>query len=575
MDRSSRIPYRRAVRTFLDCVQEARRRTRRRPAEAERWLREAEPLAERAGDWADLAAGWGELGPGGHAEARRCADRAIADAGDELSVYRSVAMTHRRELGDVDLARTVLDRCAARVGARAGAALDEWCRLAGAYVLVLDDREVARGHLERAEATTPSPDVRELCTLADGYKEIADVDAARARVERAAAMLERGGDEGDAWTVANAQRALGDPDAGWRTLARGLERARTIAGCLRIAHAAASHLDPNQPADRQFVRACLDRAETLAATASDWVEVADAWHEHHFEAGAIRAALERAQAGDGDAPALARIAHGYRHWLGDAATADRLAPRGLAPAAIVNHHQRLDGWDPDPAALLDWLRPQLTDRALRAIAGGDWGSDGDKHLAALVDIHTTGLIPQPLAWHPREVLELYRWTQGDQTDHVARAFACTVLLLDGVGPAYRDGHEQTMAVLIDSCLVLGDEALARAVGLLVTVADGCHDYYAESLFAQLGLLMAAAARDPRDARLPALAERLIAAERAQHGEHGYRGTEWGWLLGRTNFDQRHKLWRRLGQQLLAEPARADPSLAYLADLAERLRRPPG
>ncbi len=566
------------MKTFLDWLQEARRRAKKRPDGAVQCLREAEALAERAGDWADLATGWGDLGPAGQDDARRCADRAIADAGDELSVYRSVATTYRRELGDPAAARRILDRCDAVLDARgAGTSLDDWCRLAGAYLMVLDDRETARTRLERAAAAASSPTAGDLCTLADGYKEIGDRAAALLLVGRAAALVEAGADEGDAWTVANAQSALGDADAAGRTLEGGLARAPTVAGCLRIAQAAASHVrsdrsqQPGEPGGRPLLRACLTQAESLAADASAWIDVAGAWHAHRFEATIVRRALERAHAGDPDAAALTRIAHGYRHWLGDADHADRVAPRGVAPAALVNHHQRLDGWDPDPAGLLDWLRPMLTPKAMRDMASSDWGSEMEKHVAVLEDIRTTGLIPQPLAWHPREVLELTRWNDREKTDHVARAFACTVLLIDAVGPTDRDGHEQTMAVLIQSCLELGAEAMTCAMGLLVTVAEGFEAYCPESLFAQLGLLMAAAARDPRDPRLPALAERLIAAERAQHEEFGYRGSEWGWLLGRTNFDQRHKLWRRLSTQLLAEPATADPSLVHLADIAERMR----
>src|SRR5688500_1162026 len=104
--------------------------------------------------------------------------------------------------------------------------------------------------------------------------------------------------------------------------------------------------------------------------------------------------------------------------------------RGLPPAAIVAARRRLEGWAAQPAGLLDWLRPQLTVETLRRIAGGSHGLDAEEHLAALVEIQRTGLVPQPLAWHPRETLELERWRTGDATDHVARAFACTVLLIE-------------------------------------------------------------------------------------------------------------------------------------------------
>jgi len=251
---------------------------------------------------------------------------------------------------------------------------------------------------------------------------------------------------------------------------------------------------------------------------------------------------------------------------------DEGAQRGLTPAAIAIARRRLHGWEPDPAGLLDWLRPKLTPAMLHRIASGSHGFDLEQHLAALVDIQTTGRIPQPLAWHPRETLELERWSNGDHTDHVARAFACTVLLIDAAGPTHRDGHEQTLPVLIESCAILGDDALARTVGLMVTLVEAFGDRRQELPFSYLGLLVAAAARDPRDSRLPQLVAQLIEAAAVASG-YGADVPRPDWLLDQTRFDAKHKLWRRQAARYLDEPGREDPSLAHLADIAERLRKP--
>ncbi len=233
----------------------------------------------------------------------------------------------------------------------------------------------------------------------------------------------------------------------------------------------------------------------------------------------------------------------------------------LAPSAIVVAHRRLDAWDSNPTALFDWLRERVSARSLEAIATTDH-IDHDKHLEAVTEIARSGLIPQPLASHPRETLELTRWAKGDEVDHLARAFACTVLLIDAAGPTYRDGHEQTIPVLIESCIELGTETLVPLTGLLATVAEAYEAYYTEMPFTLLGLLLAGAALDANDPRLTSLSHRLVAHEEASDD---VMIDPKSWLLGRTRFDSRHKLWRSLAAQLLVGPQ-------HLVSIHERLRR---
>lgn len=557
------------MKTLYDWVKEARTAT---GPEAARCLREAEPLVERAGDWATLAEAWAALGSDGRDDARRCADHAVAHGGTGVFVYREAATVHARGLHDLSSARRALDRCFEVYAMRADTPAGDWRYLAGGYAAVLGDKVAARRCLERGVAQRRATSVDDLCALAEGFVDhLDDTATARALVERAMELADatRPADLGGVlWTLANVHRhALGDPDAAWRLLERGLERATTVAGCLRIAQAVASHAEA-EPARRPLELACVTGAERHVGSADDCIAVAAAWYEHRGAPADIRRWLEQAQARKPDDSERTRIAFGYRHWLGDAATADRLSARGVAPPALVMTHRRLEQWEPDPAGLLDWIRARITPTAFATMSVADYGSDRDTHLAALRDIQDTGLIPRPLAWHPREVLELTRWRDGEKTDHLARAFACTVLCLDAAGPTYRDGHEQTMPVLLESCLAIGDEAVARAIGLMVTLAQAFEDFRHELSFAYLGLLLAAAAGNPRDPRLGPLAERLVATELATRQE-GAPGPDW--LLGQTRFDLGHRLWRSLAEDLLAGPSRRDPSLAHLAAIAERLR----
>jgi hypothetical protein len=556
------------MKTLHDWVKEARTAI---GLEAARCLRAAEPLVKRGSDWSMLAKAWAALGHDGHDDARRCADQAVAHGDCEVSDYYWAAAVHANELHDLASARRALDRCFEILAASVGVRADQWCALAGGYAVVLCDTDAARRCLERGEAQSKAASVDGLCTFARGYVEHLDDQAtARARVERAMAIAETPppADLGGAlWTLANVHRnALRDPETAWRVLERGLPRATSVADCLHIGRAAANHAE-TEPLRRPFVLSCVTRAESRASTTDDWIATANAWHEHRGDPADIRRCLEQALAGDLNGAERPRIAFGYRHWLEDAVSADRLSARGIAPAALVMTHRHLEQWQPDPAGLLDWLRERITPKALAKIAAADFGFGCDTHLAALSDIQATGLIPQPLEWHPREVLELVRWREGENTDHTARAFACTVLLLDAAGPTYRDHHEQTMAVLLDSCLALGDEAVGRALGLMVTLVQAFKESRVELSFAYLGLLLAAAARNPYDQRLAGLADRLVAAElEARRAEHGP-----GWLLGLTRFDARYGLWRSLVEDLLAEPSRGKPSLAHLWTIAERLR----
>jgi len=90
----------------------------------------------------------------------------------------------------------------------------------------------------------------------------------------------------------------------------------------------------------------------------------------------------------------------------------------------------------NPNSLLKATAGLLDDADLQSIARADYGNDSEEHLARLVDIARLCELPSPLQWHPREVLELTRWSEPEQQDpgmaaKLSRqcAFACTVLLV--------------------------------------------------------------------------------------------------------------------------------------------------
>ena len=224
----------------------------------------------------------------------------------------------------------------------------------------------------------------------------------------------------------------------------------------------------------------------------------------------------------------------------------------------------------DAGALLEWLRSRLTEAMLAAIAEADHGYDRDENFAVLQDIARSGRVPVPLEWVPREVMELSRWAEGLHVDHVQRAFCVTVLCLAELTPE-RFGHiEHNLAILLESCAILGAEALVRAEGLLVALSEwpGCEP--CERAFAALGLLLATVQRDPQDPRLAPLAAHLLALDADLVRSGDYVHPEHGFVLGATHFDTAHAVWKRLVHHTFGE-WRDDPERPALNEVVRRLR----
>lgn len=121
---------------------------------------------------------------------------------------------------------------------------------------------------------------------------------------------------------------------------------------------------------------------------------------------------------------------------------------------------------PSASALLDLIRSDISAASLDTVARADYGMDFRDHLAALTAIIETGLVSTPTAWVPGEVLALYRWHSGGETDHVARALCCAVLTLDASLLYPTAFMETTAPYLVESCLALGGPYVDAAQRLL-------------------------------------------------------------------------------------------------------------
>lgn len=531
-------------------------------------LARAEAAARTGREWLAVAEAW--LDSERRGEAERCLV-AAEPLLDHLWDHRGVARAWHR-LGAADRAIATLAAQEARYTTAAETSGTSWRLLAEGFAELQDTAAV---HRCLASGRSWAMQTDDFCSVARGYFELlGDGATARLLMEQAETMavaaLGRNGapDTLANWSVAGAWvDVFGDEARGFAQLTAGLARASDVDGCLTMAAAWAS-LGSERADHRPRLHECLAKARSLASTFDDWFAIAEAIRQHDRDVEAMRSALQQAQQVATQAQAR-KAARALRDWCADAHAVDTLGPWGLLPDQLASRGPSPLGWPRDAGALFDWLRARVPDTQLETIADADGGNDRDEHLAVLREIHGTGRVPIPLPWEPREVLSLSQWDEGDRVDHTARAFCCTVLCLAELGPEpLGNGVDDTLAILLESCWVLGPEALRRLPGLLVPFADVPAGGEPLPALATLALLLVTARLDAGDARLEVLASHLLALE-APLQQSGYAHPEHGFVVGASHFDQRVQLWPPLIREALATRS-ARASMPALADVARRL-----
>jgi hypothetical protein len=308
----------------------------------------------------------------------------------------------------------------------------------------------------------------------------------------------------------------------------------------------------------------------LAATCRDWLVIAEDLRDLGYDVESVRAAVRQAEALATPDERCA-VARAMRDLGSDPDAAAAIGPMGLSPHEFAAPGESSLGWPRDAGALFDWLRERVDDGVLTVVAAGDHHHDEERHLAALREIGDTGLVPIPLDWHPREVVSLYQWSEGDAVDHLARAFGCTSLCLAELAPEpLGGGIDATITVLLESCCQLGTEALRCLTGLLVAIAD--MPTAADVLQAQalLALLQVTARLDSTDPRLEVIAARLLELD-ASLRQNGYPHPEHGFVLGAVFSHLRVQLARALVAEILA-PIPVPAHMPALAAVVAHLTR---
>ena len=503
----------------------ARAKASHDPGEELRCLDAAIDGAESCHDWRAIlgaAADLRALAPDRLAElARRTLAAALAE--QAIWGFRDVAEVRAKHLKDRAGAHAALAACEAcflrpRPAPWGGAETlptrgYEWVLLAEGFAEALGDREGVRRCLEAGRDQARERDsADDLTSIATAVAQHQGPEAGAALLREAEALAANG--SASPWTLANAWRALDDDGSAARILDSALAAAKSAGDALHVARAWTSH---GRPGDASRAHA---RMRELAASAADWHAVAELAHDLELGDGPLREALENAEPLAREADVRARIAAGYRRWLGDDLAASRLAPMGLRPAELRRIVDPLSAWDPLADALFDQLRAQISEEELREIASADYGMDEDKHLVALREICESGLIPRTLEWEPHEVLALTRWSSGESVHHGERAL-CSLLLC--LAPSDMDEFAVNGVILAESCLALGPTARALGERFFAWFAgtaevydddddDDEHDddeHDDDRALALLLLYVLSVSADPDDPRLERLAARIV------------------------------------------------------------------
>lgn len=221
---------------------------------------------------------------------------------------------------------------------------------------------------------------------------------------------------------------------------------------------------------------------------------------------------------------------------------------------------------PDADALLRRICAHVDDAMLLEIAEADYGQGVDHHLTPIRALRNRQQVPV-LDWHPREVLELIRWSEPDQAGwrpggqgtrgHWMRAFACATLLRAypvGDNAGHCHSTNETTVQLTQSLDRLATDLdleaasfFAWCIGAYAELNDG-----REQAFFGLALLWSAC-------RLPHVPDGVIVelcqwieaeAERAA-ALAGARANGGRWLLSTNLHNQRNGAWEEFGRELLS------------------------
>lgn len=157
------------------------------------------------------------------------------------------------------------------------------------------------------------------------------------------------------------------------------------------------------------------------------------------------------------------------------------------PAALVERYP------PDRFELFDALGSQVSDELLKRIAQADYGQEVQKHFAGLKRVRAKVGLGKRLDWHPREVLELVRWSSPNEwpTDdrHLATAFcACALIVVPWDGSDEGFLEADSTGALLATVPQLDRDLVVPLLKLLIEMLVHAEPWEEDYLYVALGLV---------------------------------------------------------------------------------------
>lgn len=232
-------------------------------------------------------------------------------------------------------------------------------------------------------------------------------------------------------------------------------------------------------------------------------------------------------------------------------------------ATLANQLEKLSA---DHKQFMATLCPLIRDDMLTEVARCDYGMDEEQHFTELVKIRDRQMTSSCLEWEPKEVLELFRWSEyGDDRSgqeprskrdfHRIRAFCCAALLDAATRPQNKDmllSTNETAVQLIES-VGLADAGLEPLLpAFLAYSLKALEDDDVEKLHHLFGLVWALCnARRGNDPALHDLIEAIVhlESECRQIWPNGVGRCPTRPILGLTFHDLKNDKWTAIGRRL--------------------------
>ena len=252
---------------------------------------------------------------------------------------------------------------------------------------------------------------------------------------------------------------------------------------------------------------------------------------------------------------------------------------------------------PSECALLDWLRHTISRLMIEEISQNDCGEETLEHFAGVEGQLKADPPLGLLAWNPREVLELERWSEPDrqhgdqppsgQHGHVKRLLACTILLRNAAqvhGAKHLSDEEffvetsaATLIQLTRSAIALGGDAPYLAARFLLFVYSS-QSHPAFRPFAACGVLLLTAhfaTERLSSVNFSEVCSWVLAVEAQCRVMLGSRVESARWLIGLNGYEDRkgsRGRWADSAKSILERLQKTCPSdtQELLRELSNRL-----